>query len=306
MCLCGLMTEMPLQYLIKAPILLSKEEAVMTKKIKNSQLMLLHDIAGDTESKYAFQLSHCLHLRVTKDWCFNHVNDDQHLLLVEDGAGEYRFFDETVKLSSGKLIFVSNGVMHSAAANSRNLPRIFPVRFSIVNVETGRPFKFEEPFYLVLDNGMNDVVYGLFKQLHHCHNNDYGETNRVLTGKVFQLIFAEMLRVHKLSQRGPHDVRIDRVVQYLEEHPLDMSRIDELAKRASLTTKYFSRKFREQTGLTPKAFQVRSRLRYARFLLEESRLSVKETAAAIGAADQYVFSRQFKKQFGISPVTLKN
>ena len=69
---------------------------------------------------------------------------------------------------------------------------------------------------------------------------------------------------------------------------------------ADLSEKYFTRLFRQQTGVTPKRYQVNSRLSQARVLLEEG-MSVKATAFQMGYPDPYVFSKQFKALLGIAP-----
>lgn len=58
--------------------------------------------------------------------------------------------------------------------------------------------------------------------------------------------------------------------------------------------------FKEETGQSPLQYTLEHKFHYAQRFLTEGK-SVKETAAAVGYADPYIFSRQFKKYMGVPP-----
>lgn len=58
--------------------------------------------------------------------------------------------------------------------------------------------------------------------------------------------------------------------------------------------------FKEETGQSPLQYTLEHKFHYAQRFLTEGK-SVKETAAAVGYADPYIFSRQFKKTMGVPP-----
>ncbi len=78
------------------------------------------------------------------------------------------------------------------------------------------------------------------------------------------------------------------------------------AVAASLGLSYetFRKLFKQKTGRSPLRFVLENRFHYAQRLLTEGS-SVRETAAAVGYADPYVFSKQFKKYIGHPPAYYK-
>lgn len=77
--------------------------------------------------------------------------------------------------------------------------------------------------------------------------------------------------------------------------------IEELASKTGLSTDYFSRLFKQFTGLTPSEYIRNVRLAKAVELLTKSGMSVHETARVVGFEDPGYFARQFKQTLGISP-----
>jgi AraC-like DNA-binding protein len=61
----------------------------------------------------------------------------------------------------------------------------------------------------------------------------------------------------------------------------------------------FRRRFRTDVGMAPITYQLRRRVEQACLLLQQH--TAGQTAAILGYADQFVFSRQFKKLTGLSP-----
>jgi AraC-like DNA-binding protein len=75
----------------------------------------------------------------------------------------------------------------------------------------------------------------------------------------------------------------------------------ELAEACALSVRHFTRAFRQSTGQSPHRWLVERRLDRAQGLLESSRRSLDEIAAACGFASQSHFARVFKDALGASP-----
>jgi AraC-like DNA-binding protein len=80
----------------------------------------------------------------------------------------------------------------------------------------------------------------------------------------------------------------------------------ELADGVQLSPDYFTRVFRRTYGVTPSRWILEERMQAAGRLLHESTLNVSEISEKFGYTDVALFSRQFKKIMGSSPLRFRN
>jgi AraC-like DNA-binding protein len=78
-------------------------------------------------------------------------------------------------------------------------------------------------------------------------------------------------------------------------------RLPALARRAAMSTRTFSRRFREQVGMTPLQWLLNQRVRRAQQLLETSRLSVEQIATKVGFDSASSLRDRFGRVVGTSP-----
>jgi transcriptional regulator GlxA family with amidase domain len=74
-----------------------------------------------------------------------------------------------------------------------------------------------------------------------------------------------------------------------------------IAKRAAMSTRTLSRRFREQTGSSPAQWLIRARVRRAQQLLESGSSSIEEVAAQVGFGTAAILREHFNKLVGTSP-----
>jgi transcriptional regulator GlxA family with amidase domain len=74
-----------------------------------------------------------------------------------------------------------------------------------------------------------------------------------------------------------------------------------IARRAAMSTRTLSRRFREQIGATPAQWVNRARVRRAQRLLETTDLSIERVAAAVGFGSTAVLRDRFGRVVGTSP-----
>ncbi|MDQ2996088.1 MAG: AraC family transcriptional regulator [Chloroflexota bacterium] len=97
------------------------------------------------------------------------------------------------------------------------------------------------------------------------------------------------------------DRRIEQAMAYLRGHPDRRISLAEAAALVDLAPGYFSRLFTHATGMSFRAFALQARLERARTLLNETTMPIGKIAQALGYEDVFLFSRQFKQQYGYSP-----
>jgi len=77
--------------------------------------------------------------------------------------------------------------------------------------------------------------------------------------------------------------------------------VDQLASRLNLDIAYFSRKFTEEVGTSPKKYILKKRIERAKELLRTTDANIFEISNSVGYDDQFYFCRIFKKNVGVAP-----
>jgi AraC-like DNA-binding protein len=81
--------------------------------------------------------------------------------------------------------------------------------------------------------------------------------------------------------------------------------LSDLAEVAGMSVSTLSAHFRKTFGLSPKAYLIQYRMRYAAHLLMDKNLNIAEVASRVGYDDPFHFSKLFKKHCGASPRGLR-
>lgn len=96
-------------------------------------------------------------------------------------------------------------------------------------------------------------------------------------------------------------VRLSRVIAFVEEHLADDLCVSTLAMVAGMSPFYFCRSFKQSTGTTPHRYVLSRRMEQAKVLIEKNGVSLLEVAQQLGFADQSQFTRVFRKILGLTP-----
>jgi transcriptional regulator GlxA family with amidase domain len=91
------------------------------------------------------------------------------------------------------------------------------------------------------------------------------------------------------------------IQRWIVDHISDDLSLEQLAGRAHMSPRNFSRVFKKETQTTPADFVETARLDAARRLLEDSPLPLKRVAANCGFCDMNNLRRAFLRRLGVSP-----
>lgn len=104
-----------------------------------------------------------------------------------------------------------------------------------------------------------------------------------------------------LAAQSVNRTRLDKVQEYILNHPSADLSIDTLAKMAAMSPRNFSRVFSQEVGIAPAEYVERTRIDVARSLLESSRLSLESVAAKSGFGSSRAMYRAFRAHIGSAP-----
>lgn len=86
-----------------------------------------------------------------------------------------------------------------------------------------------------------------------------------------------------------------------EQHDRDIS-VTDAAAYVFLSQGYFTRAFRDETGMSPMSYLMQVRVEHACRLLEQKEIKVGSIARQVGFASPQRFNAAFRKQMGITPM----
>jgi AraC-like DNA-binding protein len=108
------------------------------------------------------------------------------------------------------------------------------------------------------------------------------------------------------GHRREHTERIEELCREIRLHPEKDWRVTALAGRMHCTRHHFARLFKEVKGTSPRDFVIRTRVAAAKGLLHTSNYPIGRIADMLGYRDVFYFSRQFRKEAGMSPTAFRS
>jgi YesN/AraC family two-component response regulator len=130
-------------------------------------------------------------------------------------------------------------------------------------------------------------------------SSDYLETNGILQILLSQFIEEKNVIYHPASNK------VTEILHYISEHLSETLTVDSLAKRCHINTDYFSRLFKQQTGVRPVKYIQQKRIERAKILLATTNHSMQTIADMIGLPNISYFSRLFLKHTDKAPGAYK-
>lgn len=98
------------------------------------------------------------------------------------------------------------------------------------------------------------------------------------------------------------DPALARAIGQMEGHLAEPLPVDAIARQAGLSVRNLQLRFHAELGMSPYAYYLNLRLAAARRMLQQTRNSVAETAAAYGFGSASAFARAFRGRYGVSPI----
>jgi transcriptional regulator GlxA family with amidase domain len=103
-----------------------------------------------------------------------------------------------------------------------------------------------------------------------------------------------------LIAQKAEDPRIGETLDHILANSVDDLTVASLASRAAMSERSFTRKFKEETGMTPAHYVEAARLQKARVELEQTDIPVEQIARQTGFGTAERMRRVFQRHLGIS------
>lgn len=129
----------------------------------------------------------------------------------------------------------------------------------------------------------------------------------VLAPFAVQEIFYRLLRgqqgqrLHEIAVPDSQTHRVNRAIEWLNNHYAEPLSIDNLAQLINLSTSALHHRFKSVTAMSPLQYQKQLRLQEARRLLLSERSDISSIGYKMGYESLSQFSREYSRLFGASP-----
>ncbi|MBL7951681.1 MAG: helix-turn-helix domain-containing protein [Flavobacteriales bacterium] len=105
---------------------------------------------------------------------------------------------------------------------------------------------------------------------------------------------------------APWNLRFKAVVEHIRRNLTEPIAVQRLCELAGMSRSAFYRAFTDQFGMGPNQLVLHERINYAKQLLGQRDVPIKEVCYASGFSDPNYFARLFKKMEGITPGEFRN
>ncbi len=122
-----------------------------------------------------------------------------------------------------------------------------------------------------------------------------------------ELIIFLSREYHKTTTDGSSVLnRLSSIIAFMEKNYTQHVKLEELAGKSHLSSRQFSRIFKDTFQQSPMDYLARLRIKHACKLLIESDMSISDIAYRSGFSDPNYFCRTFKKRVNISPLNYRS
>jgi len=151
---------------------------------------------------------------------------------------------------------------------------------------------------VAIESGMEDGRY-----IEHCRY--ISEIIDCKTKEAFERMCVEKIRyistgIKKIKEKTISNI-VDKANKIIEERFGQELTLDDISKELCVSPQYFSRLYKDETGINFIEQLTNVRIKNAKKLLEQGKHTIKEICFMSGYSDPNYFSRLFKKHQGVSP-----
>jgi AraC-like DNA-binding protein len=237
---------------------------------------------------------------VSNNWRWTTKMPDYFNLWVAlDGQGELNTLGKTYQIHPGTAFVFSPHQEVSAEKSSDQPVRNFACRFFQPR-DTAQTMQDYASRLMGIQARDLALTKALCRAAIQSKNYDDELSKQQTNGLCYQLL-ARIWRDAHMPQHSDPDMAILRLIERLREQPSERLNLEEMAAATKLSLPQFNRRFMALTGESPVNFSIRQRIVHAKHYLSGSSLQISEIANILGYTDIYFFSRQFKKDTGMSP-----
>ena len=249
-------------------------------------------------------------------WSINkHVSTNCELLHIISGSVSLVINRRRIKASAGDTLLIPSRTLHRDEFDFDEGLKVFMIQFQ---------WSCEKDFFsrlscsslIRLSKPRKESIANLIQQF----RSDFTEVDkrhdfilRIRLSEIFMRILALSEKEKKMKGNDEimqadmqnRDWIVKKVKSYLEENYSRPLSLEEISRHASVSPFHLCRIFSHENDFTIFEYLTHIRMTRARCLLDDGKLSVSETAFAVGFSNSNYFSKVFHRIFGVPPKRMR-
>jgi AraC-like DNA-binding protein len=237
-----------------------------------------------------------------------HDHNFYELVLVVSGKGFHKTLERKTPIQNGSLLLLKPGDIHSYQVDNEKL--------SIINILI-QPSFFEDGLLTNLLKDINGTVciahmmsgtqnYKRLLEVLQLLKNEESSNNN-FRREMFSSLLCEILCISargfmSSTQDSKHRKYADLIADYMQKHPDQEPRLEDISELTGLTPSYIGRNFKNITGYKFVELVNEYRIKKACDLLVDSNADINEIFHKSGYKSKVYFHRAFKRIIGFSPL----
>ena len=240
------------------------------------------------------------HLDSTKtisgEGCVSNYHENIELLYCIDGKGKVVINSIPIEMTEGSLIAINSGDIHYTVSETK-----MTYYCMIINSDFLKKHGINVEEMYFTENITDSRGLDFFKQIILELESNERCYKALVTGEILSYMAYLCRNYTRERVSVMNDTMIKKGIIYIRLHFKEDITVDMISANAGFSRFYFSRQFKQLTGMTVTEYIQFLRCRHARELLAEGNCNVSKAAIECGFSDISYFTKVFKKQLGILP-----
>ena len=259
-------------------------------------------------------MSNIIITRATRDPDFEmsetHAHEEYEIYYLVSGKCRFFIHDTLYDMHMGDFAMLRSGVFHKNSATGKDSMQKINIYL------TGKQLKslfgrhdarmrsvFDTP-HIISGLDINDTVRAIMNNIENesIRRDDLSEFSTEVYVRELLVLLYRYINSDKYP-KGIHSRTMTEIAaRYIVEHYQSNISLEDISRYMHLSPEYFSKKFKQDTGIGFREYLVKIRLRHSVELLAETDMSITDIAFSCGFNSSNYFSNTFTKAFGTSPV----
>ena len=259
-----------------------------------------------------------LYVSVSKyenDWTSTpHYHPYTEIIFVTGGHGWFVLDGKEYEIKRGTLAIANPNIMHTERSDTNK-----PLEYIIVGVDNVA-FNFIRNDDLAEDNpAENEIIFSFSQNYEKTYYylseiirelSEKAPNYKAMTNHIVNILLLFIMRHAKLrASMFQHGIFMNKecafVKQYIDEHYADDITLDYLSGKTFVNKYHLVHMFTKQFGMPPIAYLMEKRIREAKYLLKNTRMSITDISRATGFSSSSFFAKRFKTSVKMSPIAYR-